>query len=135
MARSSAGKNDLYIVDCSDLVLSETSGEDTVRASVDFALVGIERLEITGAVGRTGTGNETANTLVGSIGDDRLRGLGGNDSLNDGAGDGDDLLVSGQGDDLLISTGGNDTLFGGAASTRPFSASLWWGMPGWWTLR
>lgn len=113
--------NDLYIVDRSDLVLSETSGEDTVRASVDFALVsGIERLEITGAVGRTGTGNETANTLVGSIGDDRLRGLGGNDSLNDGAGDGDDLLAGGQGDDLLVSTGGNDTLFGGAGFDTAF---------------
>lgn len=107
--------DDLYIVDQGDIDISDTSGIDTVRSSVDFVLTAeLERLEIIGAVGRVGTGSRFADTLIGGGGDDTLRGSGGNDVMNGGSGDDNDLLYGGDGDDRFSSAGGDDTLIGGS---------------------
>lgn len=107
--------DDLYIVDQSDLAISDSSGNDTVRSLVDFVLAGgLERLEIIGSVGRIGVGNSGANTLTGGVGDDQLRGAGGDDQLADGGGEGNDLLVGGDGNDILVTNNGDDTLQGGS---------------------
>ncbi|QLQ19778.1 MAG: hypothetical protein HZT43_15780 [Exiguobacterium profundum] len=74
-------------MDQGDIDISDTSGIDTVRSSVDFVLTAeLERLEIIGAVGRVGTGSRFADTLIGGGGDDTLRGSGGNDVMNGGSG-------------------------------------------------
>lgn len=107
--------DDLYIVDQGDIDISDTSGIDTVRSSVDFVLTAeLERLEIIGAVGRVGTGSRFADTLIGGGGDDTLRGSGGNDVMDGGSGDDNDLLYGGDGDDQFASAGGDDTLIGGS---------------------
>lgn len=123
--------DDLYVVDQSDLTIDDSSGNDTVRTSVNFTLAtGLEILEVVGSVGRIGTGNQGANTLEGGGGNDTLRGGGGADMLSGGAGDGDDLLYGGEGDDLLLSTGGDDTLAGGGgrdtAILNAASATVGW---------
>jgi len=68
-------------------------------------------------------GDDSANTLTGTSGNDILLGYGGNDSLS--GGDGDDILVGGAGNDtlnggagrdILIGGPGNDTLTGGIGS-------------------
>jgi len=106
--------DDLYIVDQADLAISDSNGNDTVRASVDFALsFGMDRLEFVGPGGRIGTGNTDANTIVGGVGDDLLRGAGGADMLFDGGGAGNDTLAGGDGDDVLISNNGDDVVEGG----------------------
>lgn len=107
--------DDLYIVDQGDIDISDGSGIDTVRASVNFVLTAeLERLEIIGAVGRVGTGSLFADTLIGGGGDDTLRGRGGNDVMDGGSGDDNDLLYGGDGDDQLFSASGDDTLIGGS---------------------
>lgn len=119
--------DDLYIVDQSDIEISDSSGNDTVRASVDFVLTSdLERLEIIGSVGRVGTGSRFGDTLIGGGGDDTLRGSGGNDVMDGGSGDDNDLLHGGDGDDQLFSSGGDDTLVGGSGldSLTLFTSSL-----------
>lgn len=107
--------DDLYIVDQSDIDISDDSGTDTVRTSVNFVLTAeLERLEIIGAVGRVGTGSRFGDTLIGGGGDDTLRGSGGNDVMSGGSGDDNDLLYGGDGDDRFASAGGDDTLIGGS---------------------
>jgi Ca2+-binding RTX toxin-like protein len=54
------------------------------------------------------------DTIVGSVADNRLEGMGGNDSLA-GLG-GNDSLFGGDGDDSLIGNDGNDSLDGGAGN-------------------
>ncbi|WP_306175532.1 MULTISPECIES: calcium-binding protein [unclassified Stenotrophomonas] len=85
--------------------------DDTVVASIDYALGdGIEVLVLNGNA-RVGTGNEADNALVGSTLDNELYGLGGYDDMFGAAGD--DLLDGGDGDDRLNGSLGNDTLIGG----------------------
>ena len=71
------------------------------------------------------TGDDDANTLVGTSEDDIIDGRGGNDTLR--GGDGEDLLLGGQGgdtlagqdgDDVLIGGIGNDSLYGGEGDDR-----------------
>lgn len=79
--------NDTYYVDnTADLTL-ETSGIDTVFASVSYTLLsGIENLDLTGVLGLNGTGNTLGNNIVGNIGANRLNGLAGADTLTGGIG-------------------------------------------------
>ena len=60
-----------------------------------------------------GFGNDT---LIGWSGDDMIYGDGGNDSLNGGVGN--DTLYGGVGDDSLSGVGGNDILIGGFGADR-----------------
>ncbi|MDT8855429.1 calcium-binding protein [Paracoccaceae bacterium Fryx2] len=100
---------DLYIVDVATDVVTEAAAEgtDTVRASVSFTLsANVERLELAGSSGITGTGNDLANALVGNSGSNRLSGLAGNDTLTGGAGN--DTLDGGLGADRFVFAGSRD---------------------------
>jgi Ca2+-binding RTX toxin-like protein len=98
------------------------SGSDTIVASVNFNLssnVEVLQFDLFGASGPvgvlTGTGNSTANWMIGTDAtDDRLSGLGGNDFL-EGYGD-DDVLLGGTGHDYLVGADGDDTPIGGLGS-------------------
>lgn len=57
--------------------------------------------------GKTLSGDDNANTLTGTVGDDKLYGLGGIDTLTGNAGD--DLLDGGLGADKMSGGTGNDT--------------------------
>ncbi|MEQ1578311.1 MAG: calcium-binding protein [Hyphomicrobium sp.] len=59
-------------------------------------------------------GNQNANLLAGTAGNDQLIGLGGNDTLTGKAGD--DRLDGGSGKDKLLGGAGNDTLKGGSGN-------------------
>ncbi len=97
--RGGAG-DDVYLVDDVLDVVSDSSGYDTVYATVNYTLAadsGIDALVILGGNPVTLVGNESANTLIGGGGADRLDGLGGNDRLYGGAGN--DKLYGGKGSD------------------------------------
>lgn len=110
--------NDTYIVDNvgDSIVELALGGIDTVRASINFSLVGteIENLMLTGTSGLIGTGNDNANVIVGSEGGDTINGMGGNDSIN--GGDGNDTVNGGAGNDVMTGGNGVDVLsYAGAA--------------------
>ena len=72
-------------------------------------------------------GTNGAETIIGSIVNDALRGDGGNDILRAGAGDdvvygglGDDVLYGGKGDDVINGGYGNDWLIGGSGADKFF---------------
>lgn len=133
---------DTYHIDRADTVISDTTGVDTVYASVDYRLTnGLDQLYLTGPRGLIGVGSGLNNVIVADAGDDTLRGLGGNDSLDGGtgnnkliggfgndtlqAGDGDDLMAGGSGNDLIYAGFGKDTLLGGLGNdTVSFAALL-----------
>ena len=75
--------NDTYIVDNALDVVTENAGGgiDKVVASVSYTLAAGSEIEVlsgSGAVGLTLTGNEIANTIIGTSGNDTLNGGGGN---------------------------------------------------------
>jgi Ca2+-binding RTX toxin-like protein len=100
--------DDTYIVDNPGDVVIEVinyvySGNDTVRASINYTLpVAIENLVLTGnAV--SGTGNELNNILTGNSQNNTLNGGMGNDTLNGGGGAGEiDTLTGGGGADTFV---------------------------------
>lgn len=114
--------NDTVIVDDETVILSEflAGGTDEVISYArSLALAtGFERLTLAGTAVE-GHGNAGANTLVGNVLDNLLRGGGGADTLsgNNGAddlrgGSGTDSLSGGADDDTLRGGDGNDSLFG-----------------------
>jgi Ca2+-binding RTX toxin-like protein len=85
---SGGGGNDTYIVDSTnDLVIELTGqGTDTVYASVDYTLTSnAENLVLT-VVALNGTGNDLNNIITGNAGNNILTGGRGNDTLFGGAG-------------------------------------------------
>ena len=97
--------DDTYVVDVSNDVISESAaqGTDTVNSTANIYTitdVDVENLSFIGAGNFTGTGNASANTLIGGIGNDLLTGLAGNDILNGGLGN--DTMVGGTNDDKYI---------------------------------
>ena len=104
------GGNDTYIVDDADNDITDTSGIDTVKASITYALGStLENLTLTGSeeINGTGnalanvlTGNDGANELIGLAGDDTLKGMSGDDGLSGGLGK--DTLWGGDGDDIFV---------------------------------
>ncbi len=56
-------------------------------------------------------GDDSANHLVGSEGDDLISGAGGNDTLE--GREGDDVIDGGDGDDSIVGGGGGDVISGG----------------------
>ena len=109
--------NDSYSVDhAGDIIIeAQNEGNDTVSASVSYALNGGAHVELltagpvagTGAINLTGNelaqqiwGNEGVNTLAGGDGGDTLLGFGGNDYLDGGTGV--DAMTGGAGDDTYI---------------------------------
>jgi Ca2+-binding RTX toxin-like protein len=106
------GGNDTYSIDNLGDVVSEQTvvgtddgGTDTVLSTITHTLAtGFENLTLTGTANTNGTGNASANTILGSDRANVLSGLDGNDSITGGAGA--DTLIGGAGNDWL--TGGTD---------------------------
>jgi Ca2+-binding RTX toxin-like protein len=96
--------DDTYIVDSSDDAASEDAGggTDIVRSLANAYVLGanVENLTFIGAGNFTGTGNDLANIIIGSIGDDTLDGAAGVDALFGGGGD--DTYIVDSSDDLVI---------------------------------
>ena len=110
--------NDAYVVDSvTDAIIEATNaGTDTVYSwALNYNLsTNLENLNLMGAAHINGTGNATANTLIGNSGNNILSGGAGNDALSGGAGN--DNLLGGSGNDILSGGVGNDTLDGGYGS-------------------
>ncbi|ONG48217.1 hypothetical protein BKE38_22260 [Pseudoroseomonas deserti] len=108
--------DDSYVVDHAGDRVVELAGEgyDTVHAWVNHRLSeAVEQLLLQGQA-RAGTGNATANTILGNDLANILRGLGGDDRLEGGAGD--DQLSGGAGADLLFGGAGADRMLGGGGN-------------------
>ena len=104
--------NDAYMVDNAGDVVTEdaAAGQDNVLSSIDYTLgANLEGLSL-GGNARRGTGNDAANTLIGTVGNDELDGAGGVDTMNGGLGD--DRYVLSQIGDVAIEAvgGGTDTV-------------------------
>jgi predicted extracellular nuclease len=115
--------NDSYYVDDAGDQLIESSGIDTVFASIDYTLVNadnpaltgvFEKLVLTGTADIDGTGNTLSNHITGNSGSNVLTGGVGSDSL--WGMDGADQLVGGTGNDILDGGAGDDVMEGGADS-------------------
>jgi len=113
--------NDSYYVDDAGDQLIESSGIDTVFASISYTLVNadnpalsgvFEKLVLTGTGDIDGTGNTLSNHITGNSGANVLTGGAGSDSLW-GMG-GIDQLVGGAGNDILDGGAGDDVMDGGA---------------------
>jgi len=102
--------NDTYFVDdLSDVIVETGSGYDRISTSVSFSLTagqGIDFLSGRGQADLTLIGNQLANSIWGSAGDDTIAGGAGYDILR-GKG-GADTLVGGAHDDILEGGDGAD---------------------------
>lgn len=111
------GDDDYYANSSADIVVElQNQGFDVVYAtSASYALSNnIESLYLVGGGDQAGTGNYTANLIVGQAGNNVLLGLGGTDTIE--GGDGNDSIDGGNGVDNLYGGNGDDTLQGGASS-------------------
>ncbi|MDF3022813.1 MAG: hypothetical protein K0R10_174 [Alphaproteobacteria bacterium] len=89
---SGGAGNDTYVVDNAGDSVTDTSGIDTVEASITYTLgTGIESLLLTGGGNIHGTGNTGINTLTGNDGDNTLNG-----------GTGADTLIGALGNDVYV---------------------------------
>ena len=97
-----AGNDTHYVDNAADKVIEAASGgTDTVFASVNWTLGAgqeVEYLRVNGSAGRTLTGNEFNNKLIGGAGGDRLNGGLGADFLDGRAGA--DRMFGGAGNDI-----------------------------------
>jgi Ca2+-binding RTX toxin-like protein len=100
-----AGNDTLVVGSVGDVVVELAGGgTDLVRSTIDFALgANLEFLELLGAAGLSGSGNELANRLTGNAGGNNLSG-----------GTGNDTLLGMAGDDTLNAGTGLDSVSGGA---------------------
>ncbi len=107
--------DDTYVISSDADVVIEWSagGVDTVVTSLGAYTLPtyVENLTFTGTGTTSGTGNATANIMIGNTGSNTLDGGGGNDSLSGRAGD--DTLLGDAGNDKLQGEAGNDTLYAG----------------------
>jgi Ca2+-binding RTX toxin-like protein len=82
--------NDIYVVDSATDVVTEVANEGTdlvQSTAATFALsVNVENLTLLGSGNLNGTGNSSANAILGNGGDNVLDGGGGNDTLTGGLG-------------------------------------------------
>ncbi len=107
--------NDTYVItDEGDRASEQTvagvddGGNDTVQSSVTFTLSAfIETLQLTGLGAIDGTGNDQANTILGTSSANTLKGMGGVDVLRGNGGN--DTLDGGAGADKMFGGAGNDT--------------------------
>ncbi len=108
--------NDTYVADSSDTLIETGGGTDQVFTdSVNFTLArNFENLTYTGSGTFTGTGNTSANVIVGGSGSDNLSGGRGADTLIGGGGA--DVLDGGRDNDVLIGGAGDDGMTGGAGN-------------------
>ncbi|MBK9445274.1 MAG: hypothetical protein IPO00_03785 [Betaproteobacteria bacterium] len=117
--------NDVYVVDDAGDTTVEIAAGGTDQVNTDRVLwtlaSEVENLAYTGVSDFAGTGNASANSLVGAAGNDTLLGLVGNDTLVGGAGNdtldggvGTDSLVGGAGDDIYIVDATTDLIVEGS---------------------
>lgn len=111
--------NDIYVVDNTKDKVVEKAGEgiDLANSGVSYALsANVENLTLIGSAKVNGTGNTSANIIIGNgaeniikgeAGNDTLLGAGGSDNLS--GGDGSDRLEGGIGADILTGGNGKDT--------------------------
>jgi len=98
------------------VVENADGGTDTIYAYVDHKMeLHVETMQMMSG-GLVGQGNEQANRLIGSSGNDTLYGGDGSDTLQ--GNEGDDVLHGDGGDDILYGHAGRDTLFGGAGNDK-----------------
>jgi Ca2+-binding RTX toxin-like protein len=92
------------------IVEKDREGNDTVASDITISLAGtfLENLQLTGLAATNGTGSDGNNQLTGNSAANTLTGGGGNDTLNGGAGN--DILAGGTGNDSYIVEGSNDTI-------------------------
>ncbi|ESQ92907.1 hypothetical protein ABAC460_01280 [Asticcacaulis sp. AC460] len=112
--------NDTFVIDVTGEVISEAAdaGLDEIYAAVTvFMGSNIENLTLL-AGNLAGFGNDLANRLMGSTGDDYLSGQNGNDTAY-GLG-GNDTLIGDSGDDALDGGEGNDQLTGGLGTNQVY---------------
>lgn len=121
--------NDTFVYDATDLLVSGSTGNDTLIVSTggvfdlsaadqslgDTAVVtGINYVDAsTSSAAISITGADTTNVLTGGLGNDSLFGLGGNDKLT--GGEGNDFIDGGIGADKLYGNNGNDSIVYDAA--------------------
>ncbi len=139
-AMAGGAGNDTYVVDDPGDVVTEAvgAGSDTVFASVGYALPAGSEIEFlrgnTGATGLTLTGNEFANTIMGTTGDDIITGGAGNDTMSGGGGNDVFKFLAGFGNDFITDfdanpLGGQDLLdiSGLGITAATFAASVFIG--------
>ena len=103
--------NDVYTVDNAGDVVTEASGEgtDEVRTALSsYTLTAnVERLTATGTTGQTLTGNNLANIIAGTIGNDIIDGGTGADSMTGGLGN--DIYYVDNASDTVTESAGQGT--------------------------
>lgn len=115
--------NDLYRVDHDKDIVTDTGGNDSIEAAINWALLDdtIEHLFLTGSLALIGVGafgaddihaNDAGNQLIGGEGNDTLTGGTGADLLQGETED--DQLFGDNGDDTLEGSDGFDALAGGS---------------------
>ncbi|MBF9235025.1 calcium-binding protein [Microvirga alba] len=93
--------DDTYFVDSANVTIIDTSGTDTVVASVDYTLgAGLENLRASGTGALKLTGNELNNVLIGNDAANVLDGGAGADTMQGGAGD--DIYHVDQAADMVV---------------------------------
>ncbi|ROZ68982.1 calcium-binding protein [Ramlibacter sp. WS9] len=106
---------------------SAGQGWDTVQSATasTFLASGVDELKFTGTALNTHLwGNELNNVVTGGANsNDEIRGYAGDDVLDGGVGEGNDVIDGGIGNDLLRGHGGNDQLFGGSGQDFLFAGT------------
>jgi Ca2+-binding RTX toxin-like protein len=109
--------DDIFIIDDAGDTTADSSGTDTVRASISWTIAAsIENLELTGKASINATGNALANTITGNEGDNLIDGGAGIDVMNGAAG-ADTYYVDNSADQVIeaVRGGGTDTVIAAAS--------------------
>ena len=117
------GDDQYYVDDTNDIVVELINqGKDTVLSTVTYTLsANLENLTLLGNLAINGTGNDSANLILGNSANNILVGGGGFDTIEGGSGD--DSITGGGTTDKLYGQDGNDTLTGGGGSDELYGGA------------